>query len=122
MAMVILSCALRLLFGACIGFICAGLCAAASDKTQRRLNSDATPMGRALSGGTTSASGLYFEDGKSREMQQGKERCPLCNRQQADESFRPQRCPRDLRQWPLQCRERWRDGASYFHDSATQPQ
>ena len=75
MVMVILSCGICLSFGACIGFI-AGLCAAASDKTQRRLNSEAMLIGTAPeSGEATSASGLYFEDGNSRakcKQQRGK--------------------------------------------------
>ena len=66
MVMVILSCGICLSLGACIGFIGAGLCAAASDRTQRRLNSEAMLIGTAPeSSEATSESGLFFEDGKS---------------------------------------------------------
>jgi hypothetical protein len=66
MVMVILSCGISLSLGACIGFIGAGLCAAASDKTRRRLNSEAMLIGTPPeSSEATSASGLFFEDGKS---------------------------------------------------------
>src|SRR5215831_12121711 len=33
----------------------------------------------------------------------------------------PIQCPRDIRQWPLQYRERWRVGASYFHGCTAKP-
>jgi hypothetical protein len=60
--MVILSCAVCLSLGACLGFLGAGLCATASDKRQRRLNAKATPMGRGWeSSKATSASGSFFE-------------------------------------------------------------
>jgi ABC-type xylose transport system permease subunit len=47
MVMVILSCGICLSLGACIGFVGAGLCAAASDNTQHRLDAEVKPIGTA---------------------------------------------------------------------------
>jgi hypothetical protein len=46
--MVIISCAVCLSLGACVGFLGVGLCAIASDKPPRRLNAKAPPMDRGL--------------------------------------------------------------------------
>jgi hypothetical protein len=63
--MVILSCAVCLSLGACLGFLGAGLCATASDKPQCGLNAKATPMGRGWeSSKAMSASGSFFEGKK----------------------------------------------------------
>jgi hypothetical protein len=75
--MVILSCAVCLSLGACLGFLGAGLCATASDKPQRRLNAKATPMGEGWeSSKAASASGSLFEGKKSlASLEQVKGRC-----------------------------------------------
>jgi hypothetical protein len=66
MAMVILSYVICLSLGACLGFLGAGLCAAASDKPQRRSNANATPVGRGWENNKAlSARGLFFEGEKS---------------------------------------------------------
>jgi hypothetical protein len=66
MVMVILSCGICLSLGACIGFVGAGLCAAASDNTQHRLDAEVKPIGTAReSSKARSASGSFFEDEKS---------------------------------------------------------
>jgi hypothetical protein len=64
MVMVILSCGICLSLGACIGFVGAGLCAAASDNTQHRLDAGVKPIGTPRES-TRSASGSFFEDEKS---------------------------------------------------------
>ena len=59
--MVIISCAVCLSLGACIGLLGAGFCAAASDKPQRRLNAKTTPMDRGWeTNEATLASGSFF--------------------------------------------------------------
>jgi hypothetical protein len=75
--MVILSCAVCLSLGACLGFLGAGLCATASDKPQRRLNANATPMGRGWENSKASpAIGSFFEGEKSlSSFQQVRGRC-----------------------------------------------
>ena len=75
--MVILSCAVCLSLGACLGFLGASLCAAASDKPQSRLNAKATPMGGGWeSGKASSASGSFFEGEKSlSSFEQARGRC-----------------------------------------------
>ena len=66
LAMVILSYVICLSLGACLGFVGAGFCTAASDKPQRRLNANATPVGRGWENNKAlSASGLFFEGKKS---------------------------------------------------------
>jgi hypothetical protein len=66
MAMVFLSCTVCLSLGACLGFLGAAFCAVASDKPQRRLNANATPVGRGWENNKAlSASGLFFEGEKS---------------------------------------------------------
>jgi hypothetical protein len=59
--MVIISCAVCLSLGACLGFLGVGLCAIASDKHRRRLNAEATPMDRGWeSNKATLASSSFF--------------------------------------------------------------
>ena len=66
MATVILSYLICFSLGACLGFLGAGFCAAASDKAQHRLNANATPMGRAReSSKARLASASVFEGKKS---------------------------------------------------------
>jgi hypothetical protein len=59
--MVILSCAVCLSLGACLGLLGAGLCAVASDKHQRRLNANATPVASWESDKATLAPDWFFE-------------------------------------------------------------
>jgi hypothetical protein len=75
--MVIISCAVCLSLGACLGFLGAGLCAAASDKPQRRMKAKATPMGRSWEQQSkVSERDLSFEGEKSlSSFQQVRGRC-----------------------------------------------
>ena len=62
--MVIISCAVCLSLGACLGFLGAGLCAAASNKPQRRLKK-ATPTDRGWESKEATLASVSFFAGES---------------------------------------------------------